>query len=195
MTAGCGIPSWRSLGRSLGSERGGELQRWRLPGTSSFFEALGDGEDEFFLMRASDYLNADGHAFQRQAERNRRSGKAGQVQPLRMAHGIAIAVLLSGAPVALAMSEGGGQRNGRAQDRYVLHLVEDVGAEHVALRARLQELLERHGTRRLGRRQVFTQHGTHLIFIAAEGRTEQMGDGRPEEEPPEIDGAVETLQS
>lgn len=43
------------------------------------FERFGDGEEEFFLVRAADELNVDGKSFGGAAEGKRKARKAGEI--------------------------------------------------------------------------------------------------------------------
>jgi len=78
-----------------GSSGEGKWRLWKrrgLPGAASEFEGFGDGEKKFFGERAADELDADGEAAGGSGDGNGEAGKSGEVEPLRVAHGFAIAV-------------------------------------------------------------------------------------------------------
>lgn len=111
-----------------------------MPGAAGVFEGFGDREDAFFFERAADDLDADGKAFVRTADGNRNAGEAGEIKPLRKAHGVEVA----GAEpvVSLAMAKRGPGRNGREKDGDGVHLAEDLFAEKITFDASLKELIE-----------------------------------------------------
>ena len=110
---------------------------------AGFFEALGDGEDQLVLMRPADDLHADGEAFAGKAERDGGARETGEVQPLRVAHGVAISS--AGVVVSAAMEERGSGGDWGEEDGDVLHLAQDFCAEQVALGAGFDEGVERDG--------------------------------------------------
>ena len=156
------------------------------------FDLFGDGEDQLFFVRAADHLDADGKAVRRDPDGYRSPGKSCQIEPLGIAHGVAIAMVRAGMPGAFAVAESGSGRNGRKQNRDVLHLAENLGADKIAPRACVQDLVERWRSFQFGDRKIFAQHRADLIFVAVDRWTKQMRDQRTEEEPPQIDRAIET---
>src|SRR5260370_26872728 len=78
---------------------------WRLPGAAGLFDGFRDGQDEFVFTWPADDLDTDGQPFVRNACRDRCAGKAGQVQPLRKPHGVAVA--RAGEIISLAVTKRG----------------------------------------------------------------------------------------
>src|SRR5213593_2312170 len=96
-----------SRGNSTGVGRGGSLalKGWGLPGATGLFEALGNGQDQLVLIRPADDLDADGETFVRKTDWDGGAREAGEIQPLRIAHGVQIS--RAGAVVSAAMEERG----------------------------------------------------------------------------------------
>src|SRR5713226_4819320 len=82
---------------------------WRLPGAAGLFDGFRDGQDEFVFKWPADDLDTDGQSFVRNACRDGRAGKAGQVQPLRKPHGVAVA--RAGEIISLAVTKRGTRGN------------------------------------------------------------------------------------
>ena len=94
--------------------RNWKLEKRRLPWAAGEFERFGDGEKELFFERPPDELDGDGEAFGGSGNGNGEAGESGEIEPLAVAHGFAIAVnffrwALSGpgAPSSFAMAERG----------------------------------------------------------------------------------------
>jgi len=88
-------------------------------------------------------LDADGEAFVGKTERDGGAGKTGEIQPLRVAHGVEIS--RAGAVVSAAMEKRGRRGNWGEKDGDLLHLAEDFCAQQVALGAGFDERIERDG--------------------------------------------------
>jgi hypothetical protein len=74
--------------------------------------------------------------------------------------------------------------NRRKQNRRVLHLAQDFGAEEISFRARLHELLEGNRISGIGVGKIFAQHRADLIFVPGNAVPKQIADYRAKEEPP-----------
>ena len=72
-------------------------------------ESFGDGEDEFVFEGAADDLHTDGKTFAGKADRDGSAGEASEIEPLRKAHGVAVAV--DGLVVSFAVAKRRGGRN------------------------------------------------------------------------------------
>ena len=156
------------------------------------FESLRDGKNEFVFKRPANDLHADGEAVARKADRDRSAWETYEIEPLGVAHGIAIAGAGPVVSFAVAKRRGGGNR--REKDSNVVHLAEDFFAEKIAFGTGLDELIEREGIGRSGVREIFAQHRTELCFVAGEIGVEQVRDDGAKEEPPEFEGAIEAAQ-
>ena len=137
-------------------------------------------------------MDADGEAFVRKTERDGGTGETGEIQPLRIAHGVEIS--RAGAVVSRAMEERGAGGDGREEDRDLLHLAQDFCAQEIALGAGLDEGIERDGFARYCVGKIFAQHWADLIFLAREDFAKEMANHGAEEEPPEFDSAVEAIE-
>src|SRR5260370_41494108 len=113
---------------------------WGLPGAAGLLDGFRDGQDEFVFERPAYHLHADGESVVRKAEGNGRAGKAGQIQPLRKPHGVAVA--RAGEIISLAVMKRGTRGNEREQNRRVLHLAQNLGAEKIPVRPGLHEFIE-----------------------------------------------------
>jgi len=138
-------------------------------------------------------LDADGEAFVRKTERDGGTGEAGEIQPLRIAHGVQ--VTRGGAVVSGAMEESGAGGDWGEKDGDLLHLAQDFCAQEVALGAGLDEAIERDGAAGCGVGKIFAQHGADLIFLAGDGFAEEMANHGAEEEPPEFESAIEAVEA
>src|SRR5258708_3130789 len=117
-----------------------DLLRGKLIGTASGLEGFRRREDQFVFERSADHLDTDREAFVRKAERDGGAGEPGQVEPLGIAHGVAVAG--TGMIVSLAVAERGSCGNRGGQNPCVLHLAQDFGAEKIAIRAGFHELIK-----------------------------------------------------
>lgn len=154
-------------------------------------ERFGDGEEERLFERAADELDADGQAVIRKGGGKRKAGKAGEIEPLRMAHGFAEGRGGGGAPGAFAVAEGGSERDRGKKDGDIFHLAENLCAAEIALSAGVEKSVESDGRFRAGDLQIFEEHGAEGGVVCGEGRAEEMLDDRAEEIPPERDGLIE----
>src|SRR5712692_4944146 len=119
------------------------------------------------------------------------SGKAGQVQPLRELHGVAVS--RAGEIVSLAVKKRGTCGNRGEQNGRVLHLAQNLGAEEIAVGAGLRELIERNWISKGCKRKILAQHRADLIFVAGDAVAEQIADHRAEEKPPQVECAIESF--
>ena len=71
-------------------------------------------------------MDADGEAFGGKSERDGSAGKTGEIQPLRIAHGVEVSG--AGAVVSAAMEERGTGGDWGEKDRDLLHLAQDFCA-------------------------------------------------------------------
>ena len=138
-------------------------------------------------------MDADGEAFVRKTERDGGTGETGEIQPLRIAHGVEIS--RAGAVVSRAMEERGAGGDGREEDRDLLHLAQDFCAQEIALGAGLDEGIERDGFARYCVGKIFAQHWADLIFLAREDFAKEMANHGAEEEPPEFESAIEAVEA
>ena len=134
-------------------------------------------------------MHADRQAVVRMASGNRCSGKSRQVEPLREAHGFEVAG--AGFVVASTVEKRGAGRNRRKQNRRVMHLAKNFGAEKVALGTGFEELFESEGFGRTGDGKIFAQDGTDLGFVAVDAIANHVAYDGAEENPPELERAVE----
>src|SRR5712692_5246196 len=132
------------------------MQGWRLPGATRLLDSFCDGEDEFVFKRPADDLHADGESLARNSDRYGTTGKAGQVQPLRELHGVAVS--RAGEIVSLAVKKRGTCGNRGEQNGRVLHLAQNLGAEEIAVGAGLRELIERNWISKGCKRKILAQH-------------------------------------
>lgn len=85
-------------------------------------------------------MNANGQSFERDEHGNDDGRESHQIDPLRMTHGFAVAI--GRLPGARAVFECGTGTYGRKKNRAGLHLLEDGGAELIALDASGEERVE-----------------------------------------------------
>jgi len=131
-------PSNRSSGMEVRYSRRNYGRR--LPGAAGLLERFRDGEDQFVFKWPADDLDADGQSLARNADGNGCAGKAGQVEPLRKPHGVAVA--RPGMVISLAVTKGGTDGHRGEQNRSVSHLAQNFGAEKIPIRAGFRELIE-----------------------------------------------------
>ena len=163
-----------------------------MAGAAGLFEALSHGQDQLVLMRAADDLDANGKACARKTDGDGGAGETGEIQPLRIAHGVPIT--RCGAVVSFAVEESGARRDRREQDRDLLHLAQDSCAQKVALGAGFDERIERDRAAGCCVREVFAQHRADLVGLADDGFGKEVANYGAEEEPPEFDSAVEAIE-
>ena len=94
--------------------------------------------------------------------------------------------------MTVAKSGTGGNRG--EQNRRVLHLAKNVGAEKITLGAGFRELIECDWISRSRARKILAQHRADLILVAGDAVLDQVTDDRAKEEPPEIESTVEAVQ-
>ena len=138
-------------------------------------------------------MDADGETFVRKTDWDGGAREVGEIQPLRIAHGVQIS--RAGAVVSAAMEERGTGGNWGEKDGDLLHLAQYFCAQEVALGAGFDEGIERDGAGGCGVRDVFAQHGADLIFLAGDGFAEEMANHGAEEEPPEFESAIEAVEA
>src|SRR3954463_3665842 len=108
-----------------------------------------------------------------------------------MPHRFAIA-LLGAEPIgAFTVTKSGLGRNGREQDRHVVNLPQDFSANNIALRRVVDDLIERHRRLWIGKGKILAQNRADLFEVALHSGTEQVGDHRSEEKPPDLKRAIE----
>src|SRR5260370_40733351 len=98
------------------------------------------------------------------------SGKSRQVEPLRMAHGVAMFGARLG--VSFGVTKSGSRGNGREEYGRVLHLAENFCAEEITLGARGDELIERDWIIGGCVRQIFAKHRADFRFASSDGLPE-----------------------
>ena len=129
----------------------------------------------------------------RMTDRDGRAGKAGKVQPLRKAHGVAVS--RAGKIISLAMAECRARGNWGEQNRRVVHLAKNFGAEKIAVGAGFCELVEGDRISRGCAGEIFAQHRADLIFVASDTALDQVSDHRAKEKPPPFESAIKTAKS
>ena len=164
-----------------------------MAGAAGLFEALRDGQDKLVLMRAADDLHANGKALARKTSWDGGTGETGEIQPLRVAHGVEIS--RSGAIASSAMEEGGAGGDRREEDGDLLHLAQDFCAQEIALGAGFDEKIEGDGTAGCCVREIFAQHRADLSFLAGNSFAKEVADHWTEEEPPEFESAIEAIEA
>ena len=158
------------------------------------FELGGDGQKQFFFVRAGDELDIDREPFGRAAHWQREARKAGEIQPLAEAHGVPIVVRLARCVVTCAVGKRRFGGNGGEQNRRAAKLAKDGGAHQVAIRACFLKGLD--GDRSIGLRgfQIMAKHRAELRFATLRGATKQIGDGGAEEKPPEVKSSLQVIE-
>ena len=158
------------------------------------FELLGYGEEQFFLVGTADQLDVDGEAFGGAAHGQREGGEAGEIEPLAVAHGIAVVVWLAGGVVAMAVLKRGLGRHGREKDGRAAQLPKNGGAYQIAIFASFLEGSQRDGRIELRGLQVGLEHWAQLGFLALCHLAEQIRYCGSEEKPPEIESLLEVAE-
>src|SRR5579883_117931 len=166
----------------------------RLPEAAGLFELGGDGEEEFFFVRAGDELDADGKALGRAAHGERKAGETREIEPLAEAHGVAIVVRLAGGVVSGTMRERGFGGDRGEKDRNIAELTKNRGADLIAIGAGFLERFESDGIRGNRRLEIVAKHGAELGFLALGVAAEQVGDDRTEEKPPEFERLFQIVE-
>jgi len=105
-----------------------------------------------------------------------------------------VAVPHAGEVISLPVTKRGTCGNGGEQNRRVLHLAQNFGAEKIPIRTGFRESLERYRTFRGCVSEILAKHWADFIFIAVDTVPEQIADHRTKEEPPKIERAIESIQ-
>src|SRR5712664_1965681 len=164
-----------------------------LPGASRLLDGFRNGQDQLVFKRPANHLHTDGQSFVRNGEGNRCAGKAGQVQPLRKPHGVTVA--RAGEIISLTMKKRGTRGNRREQDRRVVHLAQNLGAEKIPIRAGVREFIECNRISRGRAGEILAQNWAGFILMAREAVLEQIADHWAKEKPPKIECAIESIQT
>ena len=162
-----------------------------MPGAARFLDGFRDGQDQLVFKWPADDLAANGQSLLRNADGNGCAGKAGQVQPLRKPHGVAVA--RAGKVISLAVTKRGTVGNWQEQDGCVPHLAQNIGAEKIPILAGFGELIE--CDRISGGRvsEILAKHRADLTFTAGDALAKQVTDHRAKEKPPQIKRAIESM--
>ena len=163
-----------------------------MPRATGLLNRFRDGEDQFVLKWPADNLDADGQSFIRNADGNGCAGKAGQVQPLRKPHGVAVAG--PAMVISLAVTKRGAGGNRGEQHGRVLHLAQNIGTEKIPIRAGFGELIQCNWMSRGRVSEILAKHRADFIFVAGDTVPEQIADYRAKEKPPQIERAIEAIQ-
>jgi len=158
------------------------------------FELFAYGEEQFFLVGTADQLDVDGEAFGGAAHGQRQGGEAGKIEPLAVAHGIAVVVWLTGGVVAIAVLKSGLGRHGRDKEGRAAHLPKNGGAYQIAIFAGFLEGSQRDGRVELCGLQVGLEHWAQLGFLALCHLAEEIRYYGSEEKPPEIESLLEVTK-
>ena len=121
------------------------LHRRRLPRAAGGFYFFGYGEEQFFLVRVCDQLQAYRQGVGGNGDGDGDSRQAGEIEPLRKAHGVSVTLWSAGLPGSFAVAEGGGGGDGGEQEWKVAHLEQNFCAEKVALGTGGEESVESDG--------------------------------------------------
>ena len=93
--------------------------------TEVVLDSGGDAEHGFVLIRTTRDLYSDGQTFGRTPDRYDSGGRAEQVEPLRVSHGVQILDLPTDhGPLPFAMMEGGNTTDRHEQDGELTHFIE-----------------------------------------------------------------------
>ena len=177
------------------------LQRRGLPGATGEFEGFGDGEKKFFGEWVADELDADGETAGGSGDGNGEAGESGKIEPLRVAHGFAVAANFFGrtlagprTPSSFSVSKGGRGGNRRQENVEALHRLENACALEIASGAFVDEFEHSEWRFHASRFEIIQKNWAELRFFSSDLLREELRDGRAEEKPPELESAVEIVE-